>query len=315
MALIKERKVLAAKLESVIGTAATLASGTDAMINAFDVSIDADIPYNERMAPGAFGRQAGNVGAYSGGVKFKMEGYGSGTAGTAPAWATVLLQSCGMSVASGLFSPISAFSAQKSATIAVFEDGIEKKLIGSMGSWSFDGEDGKIGIFSFDYKGVWVPVVDAAMFTPQFLTTVVPPRFAGATLSIGSYTPTAPKIGIKYGTVVEMREDITQASGYVSAVITDRKVTGTLDPETTNVASATGDGGAIYDAFGLWLAGTTAAFSLSYGATGTGFTIAAPELQYTGIKEGDRNGKITSNLDWIAAQNGSTVDSELTIQF
>jgi hypothetical protein len=306
MPLLKKRRTLAAKQETTPGTAVSLTSGTDGIINAYDVAIDADIPFNERVAEGAFGRQVSNVGAYAGSVKFKVEAVGSGTAGTAPAWATVLLPSCGMAASSGLFTPISAFSAQKSLTIAVYEDGAHKYLTGAMGSYTISGEDGKIAVFEFDFKGVWNAPTDVAMFTPQF-SAVIPPRFAGATLTVGSYTPTASKLSIKYGTKVEMREDVTQASGYISAVITDRVVTGTLDPEQTLVAT--------YDAYGAWLGGTVAALSCVIGASGTGMTFSIPVCQYTKIGEGDRNGKVISNLDWMAQQNGSTVDDEFSIQF
>src|ERR1700744_5177177 len=97
MPLLKQRRVLAAKLEVTPGTGVSLTSGTDGIINAFDVQADAEIPYNERLAQGAFGRLPGVVGAYAGGIKFKVEAYGSGVAGTAPAWALVLLEACGMS--------------------------------------------------------------------------------------------------------------------------------------------------------------------------------------------------------------------------
>jgi len=306
MPLLTKRRVLAAKIEATPGTPIALTSGTDGMINAYDVVIDGDIPYNERVAQGAFGRQASNVGAYAGSVKFKVEAYGSGTAGTAPPWALVLLEACAMSQAGGLFTPISAGASQSTATIAVYEDGARKMLAGAEGTWTFDAEDGKVGVFNFDFKGIWQPVTDAAMFTPQF-ATVIPPRFAGATLTVGAFVPKLSKVSIAYGAKVELCQDATQTSGYYRSIITDRKVTGKLDPEMSLVAS--------YDQFGSWLAGTTAALSIAFGASGMGFTIAAPVTQYTGIKEGDRNGKVISNEDFICCQNGSTPDSEITIQF
>jgi hypothetical protein len=314
MPLLKNRRVLAAKQEVTAGTQIALSSGTDGIINAYDVQIDADIPYNERRSTGGFGRLAGVVGTYGGSLKFKVEAYGSGSAGTAPAWANVLLPSCGMTSSAGTFTPVSAWTAQKTATLAVLEDGLKKVLYGAMGTWTFHGEDGKPAYFEFDYKGIWAPPVDAAMFTPQF-TTVIPPRFAGATLTIGGYTPTASKLTIAYGNTVALREDVTQVSGFISAIITDRKVTGSLDPETTAVSSQTGDETATYDAFGIWIAGTTAALTNTIGASGTGFTISAAQLQYSGIKEGDRNGKVISDLDFVATQNSTTVDSELSIAF
>jgi hypothetical protein len=306
MPLLKLRRVLAAKQEVTPGTAIALSSGTDGMINAYDVSIDADIPFNERMAAGAFGRLPGVVGAEAGSLKFKIEAYGSGTSGTSPAWALVLLPACGMVETSGAWSHVSAYSSQKTVTIAVLEDGIEKKLVGAMGTWSFNGDDGKVPYFDFDFKGVWTAPTDVALFTPQF-STVVPPRFAGATLTIGSYTPTCSKLSVKQGCKVEMREDVTQASGYIAAIITDRKVTGSLDPEATTVAT--------YNPFGLWLAGTTAALTCTIGSSGTGLTIAAPALQYESIKEGERNGKVVHDLNWVAAQSGSTTEDDLSITF
>jgi len=306
MPLLAKRRVLAAKLETTSGTAVTLTSGTDAMINAYDVVIDSEMTYNERVAQGAFGRQAGNTGTRAGSVKFKIEAVGSGTAGTAPGWALVLFEACAMSQSGGLFTPLSASASQKSATIGVYEDGAIKMLVGSMGTWSFNGDDGKIGYFEFDFKGVWIAPVDGAMFTPQSSATI-PPAFSGATFTIGAFTPKLSKVSIAYGAKVEMREDVTNAAGFIASIITDRKVTGKLDPETTLVAT--------YDQFGIWLAGTSAALSLAWGASGAGMTIAAPVVQYTGIKEGDRNGKVISNEDFICAQNGSTPDSEISIQF
>lgn len=44
-------------------------------------------------------------------------------------------------------------------------------------------------------------------------------------------------------------------------------------------------------------------------------TIAAPVVQYSAIKEGKRNGLVISNEDFICTQNGSAVDSEVSIQF
>ena len=144
------------------------------------------------------------------------------------------------------------------------------------------------------------------MFTPQFLS-VLPPAFQGATFSLGSFSPKLSKVSIALGAKVEMRQDITNAAGLIAAIITDRKVTGKLDPEMTLVAS--------YDQFGIWLAGTPGALTLTFGSGGTGMTIAAPVVQYSAIKEGKRNGLVISNEDFICTQNGSAVDSEVSIQF
>jgi hypothetical protein len=306
MPLIKSLRVLAGKLETTPGTGVTLTTGVDGIIDAYDVMIDGEMTYNERVAAGAFGRQTGNVGLHAGSLKFKVPAVGGGTAGTAPAWASVCFESCAMALSAGTFAPFSASATQQAATFGVYENGAIKKLFGAMGTWTFNGEDGKTPYFEFDYKGVWQPPVDGTMFTPQF-GTVVPQAFEGATLSFGTLTPRLSKISIAYGATVELRQDAGNAGGYVSAIITGRKTTGKMDPEMTLVAA--------YDQFGIWIAGTPGALSIAFGAAGAGMTIAAPVCQYTGIKEGDRNGIVTSDGDFQCCQNGSTVDSELTIAF
>ncbi|MDP9175614.1 MAG: hypothetical protein M3O30_17360 [Planctomycetota bacterium] len=304
--LLKERRVLAAKTEVTWGTPIALTSGTDGVINAYDVMVDGDIQPNKRVAAGAFGRLASNVGAYSGTAKFKVEAVGSGTPGTPPAWATVLLPACGMVNTAGTFTPVSAASAQSAITLANLSDGSRKMLAGSMGKWSYNGQDGEISYFEFEFKGVWQPVTDVAMFTPQF-STVIPPRFAGVSLTLGAYSPIFSKLTLDYGNVVDLRQNADAGSGYQSAVIVGRETTGSIDPEQTLVAN--------YDAFGAWLAGTTAAMSFTIGSGGTGFTINVPVTQYEDIKEGDRNKKVTSQIKFGAKQNGSTPDSEISIVF
>ena len=250
MPLIKSLRVLAGKLETTPGTGATLVSGTDGIIDAYDVVLEGEISYNERVAAGAFGRQNGSTGTRAGSLKFKVPAVGGGTAGTAPAWASVCFQACAMTLAAGTFAPFSASATQQAATFAVYENGALKKMVGSMGTWTFNGEDGKTPYFEFDFKGVWLAPTDATMFTPQF-GSVIPPAFEGATLTLGAFSPKISKVSIAYGAKVEMRQDVTNAAGFIAAIITDRKITGKIDPEMTLVAA--------YDQFGIWLAGTPGA--------------------------------------------------------
>jgi hypothetical protein len=174
-----------------------------------------------------------------------------------------------------------------------------------MGSVTCDFVDGKPSTFSFDFKGVWAAPTDVALLSPTY-SAQLPPDFMGATLTIGSYTPLVSKLSIKVANTVELRNDATQATGFISAVITDREITGSLDPEASTVAT--------HDAFGIWLAGTTAALTATVGASGSGFSFGAPALQAKSIKEGDRGGIQTHDQDFVATC-GTTADSELTLTF
>jgi hypothetical protein len=306
MPLLKQRRVLAGKLETTMGTPATLSAG-DVIPGVSDVQIDDEIPIHERMVWGGFGEFPGVPGAYKGALKFKVEASGSGTNGTPPLWANVCLASSGFGTATaGLFSTVSAFSAQHSATFQVSIDGVMKQLAGSMGKPVFTGENGKPGVWEFTYSGIWHAVTDVAMPTPVF-PAAPPPRFAAAILTFagGTATATASKLSTDIGTTVDLREDFTQTSGYVSAVITGRKVTGTLDPEATLVATR--------DDFGTFLSGGTASLSCTIGGL-YGYTMTANAIQYREVKEGDRGGKVTSNIKFASVTVG-TVDGDFQIQF
>jgi hypothetical protein len=305
MPLLDRRKILAAALEETPGTGVSVTS-SNVMINAYDIQADGNMPYNERMVEGGFGRQLSNLGAYAGSLKFKIQASGSGTSGTSPSWAEICLASCGMTESDGSWTPVSKWSDQTSATFCVDEDGLQKKFVGAMGTWTFSGDDGQIPYFDFEYKGVWVAPTDQTSFTPSF-SSVRPPRFAAATLGFGGYTPTASKFTFAMGNKVDLRQDVTQTAGYISAVINDRKCTGTLDPEQTLTST--------YDQYAAWLAGTSAALTMTIGSGGTGFTINAPATQYSKVGTGTRGGIIISPMEFIACLSGSTVDSEMSLVF
>ena len=65
------------------------------------------------------------------------------------------------------------------------------------------------------------------------------------------------------------------------------------------------------DIYGLWRAGTTAALTLSAGATNNAFAITAPVLQYMAPKNGDRDGLVLDEINAKLCESAG--DDEIVI--
>lgn len=297
MSLLNRHRVIAAKIETTPGTAIAL-SASDAFF-ASDPSVDPDLSFTDRSNTGSLSNLTSIVSTQKGKASFTVEAIGGATNVL-----VTLLQGCGFSNTGGVLTPITDTSAQKTLTISLYENGRVKTIKGACGSFTVDAEDGKPATFKFDFEGVWGGVTDGAVLTLPSIT--LPPRFAGATLTIGGHTPTASKLSVQVANTITVREDVTQTSGYKHAIVTDRKVTGSVDPEGELVAA--------WDVYGSLLADTEAALSVSWGSTGNQVSIAASHMQYTGITSGNRDGIITDEVNF--GLNGTSAgNDEVTFTF
>ena len=312
MPLLKRVRVLAAKHETTLGTAIAV-SASDATFNAYDIDIQGQIEHIERPQQGSMSMLAGVTGKRPGTLSFKTALSGDGSAAS-PGWLDTLLPACGFIEATDTFSPNSAPPSTTSGTgvnhtvtIAVYENGVKKFLAGAMGTFKLVFTSGQPVVIEWTFTGVWQAPVDATTLAPTY-DAILPLKFSSATMTIGGSAPGCVNaLTIDVGNNVVMRECATNASGLETAIITDRKVTGTWDPESRLVATE--------DVFGLWLAGTEEAFSLALTDGTDTVTIAAPQAQRTNIQEGDRNGIQVDNITWAANSASSAGDDELTIDF
>lgn len=311
--LIRRRRVLAAATESAAGTAETL-TGSNAAFNVFDLSIEPDVEMSSRPAQGSFSQLASIPGRRMCTVKFRLEMCGSGaTGGAEPAWASVFLPSCGLVESSGdmyvlsSLPPEAAGSATKTITLAGYYDGQERLAFGCMGNVVFTLEAGKVVSAEFTYKGIYGGVTDVAILTPTY-PTVIPPRFSNtSSLTIGSVTPRISSLKIDLGNEVTVREDATTVTGLLAAVITNRKVTGSIDPEAALVAD--------YDPFGDWIAGTARALTATVGSVANNTQVyTMPAVQLIKPTDGERGGLQADTWDF-QANRSSADDDELTINF
>jgi hypothetical protein len=312
MPLLKRVRVLAAKHETTLGTAISVGTA-DATFNAYDIDIQGNLEFNERMQQGSMSMLSGTIGKRPGTLSFKTGLSGNGAAAS-PGWLDTLLPAVGMIEATDTFSPTSTAPATTSGTgvahtvtIAVYENGVKKSLAGAMGNLKINATAGQHVELEWTFTGVWQAVTDETILAPTY-DTVLPLKFMGATMTIGgSSAGCVNTLSIDLGNTVKLLECATSASGLSYSVITDRKVVGTWDPESRLVATE--------DVYGAWLAGTEQAFSLALTDETDTVTIAAPQAQRTNVQEGEREGIQVDNITWNANSNSAAGDDELTIDF
>ena len=279
-----------AKVESTEGTDAVVALG-DAFL-AQEVSWGTGQEFNEKDSLLEDVSQEAQVpGKRLPTISFKVCAKGSGTAGTAPDWGTLLL-GCQMSetvvaVTSVTYNPIS--DADSSLTIAFYKKksaSVGKKIVitGCRGNASASWANGAIEFIDFTFTGGEYTETDSAPISSVSTDTTTPLTFQNVTFSLDSKSDfKISSFDWDLGNSAVAREDPTKASGHLSAFLVKPKSVGRFDPEEEIVAT--------YDILGKMRSGSEGALSVVSGATaGNIMTITSAKVQYLGVEDADRNG-------------------------
>lgn len=269
-------RLLAAKVETTTGTAIAL-SGTDATLIVFDPVMEPDSPMNEREVQADLGQLTGTAGAQGGTCTFEVELTGAGAAGV-PAWASTFLPACNWANTTGTFAYARS---NVTLTIALYEDGLVRTLAGARGTFTITGESGKPARVRFEFKGKYKAVLDASILAPTF-PTVIAPICAASTITIGGYSPVISKWMVAANNEVILREDETDATAYRAAAIVQMKPNGSIDPESTSIATR--------DWLSKYVANTLESFSVAIGSVANNIvTIASSTMQTTKAGRDTRN--------------------------
>jgi len=306
MPLLVQKTQLAAKIETVEGTAETLAPA-DALL-VINPKFTPQVQMQERELVSAdLSRYKSLSGRRSAKLDFEVELKGSGSAGVAPEWGK-LMRACGFAediVANTSVTYTPASSNIPSITLGVYMDGLLAKLWGARGTVKLAFTAGEPGRLLFSFTGADFSVTDAALLSGVSYDSTEPENFLEANFSVDTYAAKIEKLELDIANDLQLRSDVNQQSGYLSAYITSRKPVGSLDPELTLVAD--------YDWFGKWRAGNEGALSLTLGATaGNIATITAPKCRYTDLGLADRGRARTLGADFELNRN--TGDDELSIE-
>ena len=303
--LLSRQRVFGCKVEVTTGTAESITAAEGAY-NVFDADLSPEVTMHARPGQSNLSPRTAVAGMRAGRYRFRTELVGSGTSGLAPTWAGTLLLACGFENSSGT-TYVPNTDGATTLTMAAYEDGRSRLLVGSMGTCVLTFRAGAPVDMAWEFLGKLGVHGDSTIIAPTYPTTL-PPRFGGATLTVGGTAFKIAEMTISLGSELILRENQADATGIHAAYIVGRDVRVTMDPEA--VLHATRDWHA------AWLAGTEYALSCAVGtASGNTVTITAPKMQIHEYPVGDRNGILVDQLTFACNRSVALGDDEISIVF
>lgn len=302
--MYRKNRVLAAKIETTVGTPISLAAG-DATFNVFDMDLQPTAETSARPSQGGFGQLRGYTESATGTCTFRTEMHTTGGSGV-PTWASTFLPACGVVLDTSTFRLRSEMPGAnvKTLTIGMYENGFFKSIRGAVGNAVFTFKPGQVVDINWTFTGAWVlHPTDVTLIAPTH--SVLSLTRAEGTTTIGSFAPKYSQMTLDLGNVIAARPSIAALGGIHSYCITDRNITGTLDPESSLVGTE--------PTYTSWWNGVERALSIAVDDGSSSITFAAPKFQVTNAQAGDREGLMIDTLNYQL--NRTVANDELTIAF
>jgi hypothetical protein len=193
-----------------------------------------------------------------------------------------------------------------SLTLMTLHDNTLRKAIkGARGTFKVDLNNGDRPLFSFDFQGCGVQVVDGVNFAYPGDTMFVPNVVTGGKINFDAlYPPNFSKLSFDLGATLSEREspNDTTATGYESFIVSGRDCKGSIDPET------------IRESLYSFAAQAKAWFKTQFrirarcgpGGDGNTFEFMAIQAQIQSPKEGERaQGLMMSDLPLVLRGDGN----------
>lgn len=314
--MLKSRQVILAKIEGTYNTDPTPA-GTDAiLVEDLDWSHEGARMIKRPATRPSLGQLQSVFGGTLAQVSFSCEikGPGSAYSSSVRPEIDVLLRACALAVTvvttpgseTATYKPVSTPSSHESCTIYLYRDGKRRILTGCRGNVEFTFKTGERGMAKFTLTGHVAAETDTSLVTPTF-DSVLPPVVKGGSFAIGAYAAVVSALNFSPNNSVVTPPSLSASDGYGEIRITGRDVAGSFDPEDVLVATKS----FIAD----WSAGTTGSLTsgLITGAQYNRYTATLPVAYYREVKPGDRDGIITLDLSFGAAE--SSGDDEFSLAF
>lgn len=311
MALLTQKSIVLAKVESTYATDPTPTTSADAIqVHEVELEITRE-PEPRQPIDVTLSPLTTILGLGEAKVTIKTPFKGSGTAGTLPDWG-VLAKACGTAntnvpSTSDTLKPDD--TPTDSCTIYVYKDGLQYILVGCRGNMKINFETGKIVMLEFEMMGRFAIPTDVSLPSAVTVDSTKPVPAVGTTFTFGSYAAIAEKLELDLGNEVVRNEDMNQTYGVYSFEITKRLCKGKM---TVNaVLRATSNA----DFWSYMNAATTKALSMALGATaGNICTITAPVCVITSIKPASKDGidVFEIEFDMVRSSGGDEISIALT---
>jgi hypothetical protein len=308
MALTRKRLLLA-KTETTYGTDPTPTGAANAILvrNLEITPLQSDVVSRDLVRP-YLGNYEQLLAQTRVEVTFEVELAGSGTAGTAPAYAPVL-KACGLAetvVASTsvTYAPVS--SSFSSATLYFHNDGIRHKVTGCRGTFEINCQVGQIPTINFTMTGIYNAPTDVALPTPTYSqpTPLIFKNGNSSNFSLFSYSGCLQSLQVQMANDVIYRELVGCTK---QVLITDRKPAGTVMIEAPDIATK--------DYFGIATGNSTGNLTVQHGSTaGNIITFTAAQTDITQPSYADLNGIQMLNIPVVLTPTSAGND-ELSLAY
>jgi hypothetical protein len=176
MPLLTRKRLILAKAESTYGTDSTPAGADAVLVRNLDITpLEADTVSRDLIRP-YLGNSEQLLANTRVGITFEVELAGSGTAGTAPKYGS-LLKACGFSetvvaTTSVTYAPVS--SSFSSATIYFNNDGVLHKATGCRGTFTMTCNLNEIPVISFTMTGIYNAPTDTVAPSATYTNQATP---------------------------------------------------------------------------------------------------------------------------------------------
>ena len=309
MPLLSRKRLILAKSETTYGTD-SVPAGTDAVLvrNLEIIPLESDVVSRDLIRP-YLGNSTQLLANSRVRCTFEVEMAGSGTAGTAPRYDS-LLKACGLSATivastSVTYRPVS--SSFGSCTIVYNIDGVQHKLTGARGTVSMNCQLGQIPTFNFEMTGIYNAPTDTAQPSVTYANQAQPLIFKeGNTqaFTFFGHLGCLSSVNFNLANSIVYRELVGCTK---EVLITDRQPTGEVVIEAPTIATK--------DYFTEAVNSTGGALSFAHGVSGNRITFTASNVDITQPTYSDQDGIHMLNLPYVALPVSSAGNDEFSFAF
>lgn len=265
--MIFRQRLLHILQETTPGTLATIGAAPHTVLDAFNVVLTDDTPYNDREGQHGFGGEQGQTGATAGTITFSTHLFGSASTG----WASLLLPACNVISATGGYVPRSvdpsaAGSSTKCVSMFFFKYGLRHVMRGCMGNMVINATAGQPVRLDWTFRGIYSAFTDVAL--PAYSKpSALPIKYLDGDILIAAVTPKVSEFTFNLGNDVQLFEDGADPSGYAHAFVANRKAGGSILQRAELVAT--------YNPRLDMRTPTQRALSVTFGSSGNQFDLDA----------------------------------------
>jgi hypothetical protein len=309
MPLLTRKRLILAKSEVTYGTDSSPVGADAVLVRNLDITpLEADTVSRDLIRP-YLGNSEQLLANTRVGITFEVELAGSGTAGTAPRFGS-LLKACGFSetvvaTTSVTYAPVS--SSFSSATIYFNNDGVLHKATGCRGTFTMTCNLNEIPVISFTMTGIYNAPTDTVAPATTYTNQATPVIFKEgntSNFSLLSYAGCLMNVSFDVANEVVHRELIGCTR---QVLITNRAPAGEVVIEAPTIAQK--------DYFTIANNNTTGSLTFTHGTTaGNIVAFTAQKVDLTNPSYSDSDGIQMLNLPYVAIPTSAGND-EVSLVF